>query len=153
MKREFLEGLQMDGQPLSGEVIDAILAESDKTVQLHKQSAADWENKYTQAVAAHEKQMADMVFSGIVKDAVTAAGGRNVKAITALLDVEALSKSEDPAAAVMQALEVLKKENDYLFATHQTPPPYARGTGASAGTGASHPVTLAGALREKYERK
>ncbi len=153
MKREFLEALQMDGQPLSGEVIDAILAESEKTVGLHRQAAADWENKYTQAVAAHEKQMADMVFSGIVKDAVTAAGGRNVKAITALLDVDALSQSTDPAGAVAQALEQLKKDNDYLFASEQTPPPYARGTGAAAGTGKEYPVSLAGALREKFERK
>jgi len=143
----------MEGKPLSKELIDAILTESEKTVQAHKQAAADWENKYTQAVTSHEDQMAQVIFSGVVKDAVTAAGGRNVKAITALLDMDTLRSSGEPEAAVQQALEQLKKEHDYLFVSEQTPPPYARGTGAAAGAGEKQPVTLAGALREKYERK
>ena len=50
------------------------------------------------------------------------------------------------------ALESLKKESRYLF-EGDVPPPYARGTGAYSGPQEKHPTTLAGALREKFERK
>ena len=80
------------------------------------------------------------------------AKGRNAKAITALLDTDALQASENQTQAIEEALENLKKESRYLF-EGDVPPPYARGTGAFNGTQESRPTTLAGALREKFERK
>ena len=50
------------------------------------------------------------------------------------------------------ALDELKHNSRYLF-DGDVPPPYARGTGAYHGSQEKHPTTLAGALREKFERK
>ena len=72
--------------------------------------------------------------------------------IPALLDVDALKASENQEAAIEAALEDLKKDSRYLF-DGEVPPPYARGTGAFGGQQEKHPTTLAGALREKFERK
>ncbi len=162
MKREFLQELTVEGQPLPKAVMDAIMEENGKDIQQAKKSAADyeaarqnakdWEQKYYEAIQRHAGELAQLRFEGIVKDAITAAGGRNHKAITALLDVSALKENEDPKTAVEQAVAQVKTECDYLFSEPQTPPPYARGTGSRTGE-TEGPATLAGALREKFERK
>lgn len=72
-----------------------------------------------------------MAFDGKIKEAITAAKGRNAKAISALLDVEKLKKSTNQDADIKDALEALKKDNAYLFEDDSTPPPYAGGTGRS----------------------
>ena len=150
MKREFLQGLQVGGNELPKEIVDAIMAEHGKDIQLHKQAAAQWEEKDTQAVNTHAQQLQQLEFDTLVKDAVNASRGRNIKAITALLDVPALQQSQDPGAAVQEAVSKLKEENPYLFDSQTTPPPYARGTGTGAGLQDTYPQTLAGALKEKY---
>lgn len=151
MKREFLQSFQVGDQSLPKEIIDAIMAENGRDIQSAKQAGEEWQVKYNQAVQEHQQQMQTLAFHAVLQEAVSAAGGRNLRAITALLDVDTLKQSEDQRAAVEQALAALKKDADYLFRT-ETPPPYARGTGAGAGTTQQYPTTLAGALREKYEK-
>ena len=63
--------------------------------------------------AAHKAQLADLAFDGVLKDAITAARGRNDKAIRALLDVDALKASKDQTADIRAALEALKKDSGY----------------------------------------
>ena len=159
MKREFLQGLQVEGVPLTKEVIDAIMAENGRDIEAYKARYADaegvagaWQEKYNQAVAAHRQALSDVVFSHNLEKAIIAARGRNARAITALLDVDALKASEDQQAAVEQAVEALKEECAYLFQA-ETPPPYARGTGAAVPEEHKSPATLAGAILEKFERK
>ena len=74
---------------------------------------------------AHKKQLADLAFEGVLKEAITAARGRNTKAIAALLDVDALKTSKDQTADIKSALEALKKDSGYLFDSEETPPPYS----------------------------
>lgn len=152
MKREFLQSLKVGEEALPKEIIDAIMAENGKDIQAAKQAGEGWEEKYNQAVLMHARELNDLRFDTLLREAVSATGGRNLKAIAALLDVEALKGSEDPQKAVSDAVEALKQENGYLFQT-QTPPPYARGTGSRQGASSEQPATLAGALREKFERK
>ena len=152
MKREFLQNLKIGEQELPKEIIDAIMAENGKDIQQAKQSAQEWEDKYNRAVQEHRQQQTELAFQNTLQAAVSAAKGRNVKAIAALLDTEQLKSSEDPALAVEQALAALKSECGYLF-EEATPPPYARGTGTRTGEQHTFPATLAGALKEKYERK
>lgn len=81
----------------------------------------------------HQQQLADLAFEGALKDAITAAKGRNAKAIAALLDVDTLKKSKNQETDIKAALEGLKKESGYLFEDGQgNPPPYAGGTGGGA---------------------
>ena len=121
MDREFLEGLGLEAQAVQA-VLDA-----------------------------HGKAMAAAKMEHTVQTAVQKAGGRNLKAITALLDLDAIGGSEDVPGALEQALQQLKKDSGYLFEA-PTPPPYARFTGAPAPEMAA-PTTLAGALREKMGRR
>ena len=175
MKREFLQGLQVGDMPLPKEVIDAIMAENGRDIENTKaryadyeamkeqlaglegaaeamQAAKDWEEKYNRAVDIHRKELEETVFCHNLEKAIFKAQGRNARAITALLDVDALKASENQQTALEEALQNLKKECSYLFRT-ETPPPYARGTGANTPEANKSPATLAGALLEKFERK
>ena len=175
MKREFLQSFSVGDAPLPKEVIDAIMAENGRDIQKVKANFADyedlkaelakrqqdlsfeeaaktWEEKYNQAVLDHKTQIAQMAFEKVLGEGIVKAKGRNAKAIAALLDVDALKKSENQEDAIEAALEMLKQENRYLF-EGDVPPPYARGTGAWNGARENRPTTLAGALREKFERK
>ena len=179
MKREFLLGLQAGDSPLSKEVIDAIMAENGKDIQKARAAFADydelkqscldlqqqlaqaqtqqvnataWEEKYHQAVADHESALKQLRFDHALSSAIGRAGGRSERAIRALLDLEALQESEDQPHAMDAALEDLRQTSGYLFET-QTAPPYAQGTGAWQAAHQTAPTTLAGALRERFERK
>ena len=170
MKREFLQGLQVGEKPLPKEVIDAIMAENGRDIEALKSRYADyealkeqlaqveetaaksWQEKYNQIVDAHRQEVNELVFGHNLEKAILSAKGRNAKAITALLDVETLKSSENQATDLEEALQALKQECGYLFQT-ETPPPYARGTGAAAPEENKSPATLAGALLEKFERK
>lgn len=142
MKREFLQNLG----DLPKEMIDAIMAENGRDIEAARQAGRQWEDKYNQAVADHEKQLAELRLHSALESAVTRLGGRNVKAISALLDMDDIRASDDVPAALETALTALKKENGYLFAVPQAPP-YARGTGSAMPESA--PVTLADALRQR----
>lgn len=122
MMRDFL--LQMQSRGLPEELIDTILE-------------------------AHEQTTRQIRMQGMLELAIAQAGGRNLKAITALLDLEGLQEAEDPRIAAEQAVAELKKECGYLFEQAQTPPPYAAGTGVQSQEPAG-PVTLADALRERF---
>lgn len=145
MKREFLQSLKVGDQPLPKDVIDAIMAEHGKGVE----AAKGWEEKYKNAVAQQEKALADLAFSYQVKEAITAARGKNPKAIMALMDMDALRQSEDRDGDIEKALGALQASDGYLFDTDPLPPPYARGTGAHPGDRNRAPATLAEALRER----
>ena len=181
MKREFLQNLKVGDVPLSKEVIDAIMEENGRDINGAKaaavkpyadyddlkmendrlkelqeltmgKTAAQWKEAYDQAAEEYEKQLAGITFQNTLQNAITACGGRNAKAITALLDIPSLRECEDRQAAIENALNQLKAEAGYLF-TDPTPPPYARGTGARNRAEETAPTDLAGALREKFERK
>lgn len=148
MKREFLQSIRLGEEALPKEVIDAIMAENGKDIELAKGAASQWEEKYNRAVSDHEKALAALRMEHTLEQAVAKAGGRNVKAITALLDMEAITQKDDLPAAVQEAVESLKQSDAYLFAPGA--PAFAVGTGTS--TPQAQPATLAGALRERFEK-
>lgn len=161
MKREFLQNLKVNDQPLPKEVIDAIMAENGRDIEAAKKpfadydtikqqledarttikgfedqdidgirrSAQDWEKKYNDAIAAHQQELADRDFRQMLESAITGVKGKNVKAITALLDMDALKESKNQEADIKAALEGLKKDSGYLFDGEGAPPPYSAGAG------------------------
>ena len=145
MKREFLQSL-MD---MPKEVVDAIMAENGRDIQSAKEGARQWEEKYRQTVAQSEEAMQQLRFDAQLQGAIARERGRNAKAIAALLDRETLKNAD--AAAVLEAVQAVKKECGYLFEAPM-PPAYAEGTGAAAAQ-VRGPATLAEALRERFERK
>lgn len=149
MKREFLQSIRLGEESLPKEVIDAIMAENGKDIELAKGAASQWEEKYNRAVSDHEKALAALRMEHTLEQAVAKAGGRNVKAITALMDMESITQKDDISAAVQEAVESLKQSDGYLFAP--VAPAFAVGTGTS--TPQTQPATLAGALRERFEKQ
>lgn len=83
---------------------------------------------------AHRAELAELAFSGTLKDAIVAAKGRNAGAIIGALGAEkvaALKESKDQSRDITAALEGLKKDSGYLFESEQMPPPYAAGAGSA----------------------
>lgn len=115
-------------------------------------TAAQWKEAHDTAVENHQKELEGIKFQGVLDSAIAAAKGKSAKAITALLDVEALRGSEDQQKAINAALESLKKESGYLFEEAQKSPPYATGTGTGGNPPAASTSSLADALREKYSK-
>lgn len=114
-------------------------------------NAQQWKEAHDKVVSDHQKELDSIKFQNVLESAIVAAKGRNAKAITAMLDVEALRGSENQQEAINTALEALKKDSGYLFEAEGTPPPYARGTGVGNPTPAAND-SLAGALRERYNK-
>lgn len=114
-------------------------------------TAQQWKEAHDQAVSDHQKELDGIKFQNVLDSAITAAKGRNQKAIKALLDIETLKKSANQESDIAAALEALKKESGYMFET-ETPPPYSRGAGTQVTPPAGAANSLAGALREKYSK-
>lgn len=89
-----------------------------------------------------QKKVDAMAFDGRLKDAITAAKGKNAKAIAALLDVDTLRASKNQESDIRAALEAVKKDNDYLFDADR-PAGYATGTGGAGRGGKYSPEEAA----------
>lgn len=63
----------------------------------------------------YETKLAEAEFNRNLESAISAAKGRNAKAITAMLDVSALKASKNQSEDIKKALEDVKKEHSYLF--------------------------------------
>ena len=81
-------------------------------------------------IDAYEGRIRALTVDAAVKQAVTAAGGRNLTAIRALMDESALG--EDIEGGARAAVAAIKRENPYLFGTAQVTAP---GTGAPTTAG------------------
>ena len=78
------------------------------------------------------EKLSDIEFNSTLESAIKAAGGRNAKAITALIgDTKTLKTSKNQEADIKAALEAVKKDNDYLFESAK--PPYVVASTSGAG--------------------
>lgn len=80
--------------------------------------------------AEYADKEADRVFNETLKEAIKAAGGRNDKAVMALLDVEALKASKDQSADIKKALDAAMESDAYLFGADE---PFQNPVGATGG--------------------
>lgn len=178
MKREFLQNLKVGEQSLPREAVDAIMAENGRDIEAARSAAVKpyaqfdslveenqrlkqerqahlvdgldaqgWKQAHEQA----QQQLRQVRFEALLESAIAAEGGRSVKAISALLDLQALQQAEEPRQAIREAVQALRREDGYLFSPSAAP--YARNTGVAGHQSQPQPLTLAGALREKFERK
>lgn len=182
MKREFLQNIKVGDQVLPKEVIDAILDEHSRSIGTIKaendnlktqlQTAKDGlkafegvdvkdlqgqitrlQQDLADKDTAHKTELANMAFDRALEGAITAAKGRNPKAIKALLDVDTLKASKNQEADIKTALEALQKDSGYLFDTDPVPPNFPAGTGTQPNQPTVATGSLAGALRERYDKK
>ena len=60
-------------------------------------------------------KLAERDFRDELSGAISKSGGKNAKAIAALMDLDALKASKNQREDIEKAIETVKKENDYLF--------------------------------------
>ena len=80
--------------------------------------------------AEYAAKEADRIFSDTIKDAIKAAGGRNEKAVMAMLDMDALKASKNQSEDIKKALEAVKESDAYLFGSNE---PFNNPVGATGG--------------------
>lgn len=85
---------------------------------------------------------ADRIFTDTLKEAIKSAGGRNEKAVMALLDVDALKASKDQTEDIKKALETAKESDGYLFGADE---PINNPVGPTGGAGGTD--TMLAAMR------
>lgn len=81
----------------------------------------------SQVLERHNAVVSGLRLEYALDRAVEKSGGRNKKAIRAMLDESAIMQSDDVDTAARNAVESLKKENGWLFLQPQVSSP---GTGA-----------------------
>ncbi len=144
------------------EDLKARLEEAGKTIESFKgmdveavrKEADGWKAKAEQAERDAAAKVAAMQFTHALESAIARAGGRSAKAVTALLDLDALKASKNQEADIKAALEGLRQESGYLFEGAQTPPPYAAGTGTKQMMGETTKEKFAGmGYRQRLELK
>lgn len=103
-----------------GKDFDAITRERD-----------EWKTKHDNAVAAHQKEQEEREFNEMLNAAIAESKGKNTKAITALLDLDALRKSKNQEKDIKSALDSLRTDNGYLFEDNGGDPKFTdpKGTG------------------------
>ena len=84
----------------------------DADVSGMKQKIADLEKDIKEKDENHQKEIADRDFNDILKDSIATAKGKNAKAITALLDVDALKASRNQKEDIAEALKTLSEAED-----------------------------------------
>lgn len=70
----------------------------------------------------YEAKAADREFSSSLDNALTAAKAKNLKAVKALLDVDALKQSKNQTEDIKSAIAEIQKDNEYLFDTGKPQP-------------------------------
>ena len=94
--------------------------------------------------AEYAAKEADRIFSDTIKEAIKTAGGRNEKAVMAMLDMEALKESKNQSEDIKKALETVKESDAYLFGSDE---PFKNAVGATGGSGGEIGSDMRSAMR------
>lgn len=84
----------------------------DVDVTALKQRITDLEEEKETIQREYDEKIADRDFNDILKDCISSANGRNAKAITALLDIDALKASKNQKEDIAAALKALTEAED-----------------------------------------
>ena len=84
----------------------------DVDVTALNQRISDLETEKSNIKKEYDEKIAERDFNDILKNAITTVNGKNAKAITALLDVEALKASKNQKEDIAAALKTLSEAED-----------------------------------------
>ena len=95
-------------------------------VEAIKTELSDWQKKAQDAEAEYNKKIADRDFNDLLKESINSANGLNHKAITALLDVDALKSSKNQKEDIASAIKALSEAEDskMLFKAEEAKTPH-----------------------------
>lgn len=105
----------------------------DADVSGMKDKIANLETTIQNKETEYAQQIADRDFNDMLKESIAAVKGRNAKAITALLDTDALKASKNQKEDVAAALKALSEAEDSKMLFGE-PEPNIVGTGSPIGT-------------------
>ena len=121
---------------LSDEQAEAIIKLWEESLLAQKQDGEALEQEladaYARGVADSEKKFADAEFERLLVSELKNAGAKNDKAIRALLDMEKISLKDGVITGLLEQLDVLKAECDYLFNEDETKPRFTSGISGSS---------------------
>lgn len=83
---------------------------------------------------AFQKQLADRDFNDLLTKSISEAGGKNAKAVSALLDIDTLKASKNQKEDISNAIAKAKQDADYLFTSDE---PLKNAVGSTSNGGAS----------------
>lgn len=84
----------------------------DVDVSALNQRISDLETEKGNIESDYQKKMAERDFNDLIKESIAAAHGKNVKAITALLDTETLMQSKNQKEDIAAAIKTLTEAED-----------------------------------------
>lgn len=101
------------------------LSERDKDIETLKNQVKDNETlttnfnnlqqKYKEDTEKLQKEKTDMQFNHILNSALSGSKAKNLKAVKALLNFDALKLDGETILGLKEQIENVKKDNDYLF--------------------------------------
>lgn len=115
-----------------GEVQEKLVAFQDVNVDDLKGQIENLKAELVAKDTDYAQREADRAFEGAIDDAIRSVGGRNAKAIKALLDMETLKASKNQIDDIKKALESAKESDAYLFGKDE---PINNVVGATGGAG------------------
>lgn len=99
--------------------LDTATAELDKFKDMKPEEMQATITKLQQDLkdkdAEYAAKEADRIFNDTLKEAIKNVGGRNERAVMALLDIDTLKASKDQSADIKKALDAAKESDGYLF--------------------------------------
>lgn len=84
----------------------------DVDVSALNQRITDLETEKGNIESDYQKKLAERDFNDLIKEGIAAAHGKNVKAITALLDTETLMQSKNQKEDIAAAIKILTEAED-----------------------------------------
>lgn len=100
--------------------IDELSKKTTDADELKKQ-LNDLKAKYEAETKEAAEKLAQIEFDGAVKDVLTKHGARSEKAVRAMLDLDALMKSNNRNDDIEKAVTALKESDAYLFGGEEGP--------------------------------
>ena len=113
-------------------------------VEALKKQIADLEGDLKKKDEEYAAKEAERTFNETLSGAITAAGGKNAKAIMAMLDLETLKSSKDQSKDIAAAIEAVKKSDAYMFGSNE---PMKNAVGRTGGDGGNGNETDFSAMR------
>ena len=127
-----------------GKDFDAITQDRDK-----------WKEDYEDAIAKHEEEKENQAYNEDLEAAATAAKCRDLEALKAHLDQEALRKSRNRKADMEAAINKQRTERGYLFDDNGGAPHFTGPKGNNGGGGNPNALTVENirAIKDPTERQ
>lgn len=144
---------QLDREKGRADVAEETLKKFDGVdVDAIKKEISEWQKKANDAEAEYKNKLADRDFNDLLKEAISGANGLNHKAITALLDVDALKASKNQKDDVNNAIKALAQAEDskMLFKSEEASKPHFTSVQKNTDTKITKESILA--IKDRQER-